>query len=114
MKGDLNKPADKAPQFFYHLGDVVYFNGQIADYYDQFYDHTTTTTSRSSRPGKSRRLILTLPIRSKPLDGWVRYFLGLEPRVNPEAHDAPRVTMSLPNVYFTLNCHIRNHRWHVH
>jgi hypothetical protein len=26
------------------------------------------------------------------------------PRINPESHDAPRATMSLPNVYFTLNC----------
>jgi hypothetical protein len=26
------------------------------------------------------------------------------PRINPGSHDAPRATMSLPNVYFTLNC----------
>src|SRR5260370_9796194 len=26
------------------------------------------------------------------------------PGINPGSHDAPRATMSLPNVYFTLNC----------
>jgi hypothetical protein len=26
------------------------------------------------------------------------------PRINPDSHDAPRATMSLPNVYFNLNC----------
>jgi acid phosphatase type 7 len=28
----------KAPQFCYHVGDVVYFTGLNADYYAQFYD----------------------------------------------------------------------------
>ncbi len=38
MKGDLNKPAGSAPSFFYHLGDVVYYNGEISEYYAQFYE----------------------------------------------------------------------------
>lgn len=25
------------PSFFYHLGDVVYFNGEDVNYHDQFY-----------------------------------------------------------------------------
>jgi acid phosphatase type 7 len=38
MKGDLNRADGSAPTFFYHLGDVVYYNGQITDYYSQFYE----------------------------------------------------------------------------
>lgn len=38
VKGDLNRTDGTAPMFFYHLGDVVYFNGQITEYYDQFFE----------------------------------------------------------------------------
>jgi hypothetical protein len=26
------------PSFFYHLGDVVYYNGEASEYYSQFYE----------------------------------------------------------------------------
>lgn len=31
-------PAPGAPAFFYHLGDVIYYNGQSDLYHDQFYE----------------------------------------------------------------------------
>jgi len=102
MKADL-EAGDHAPSFFYHLGDVVYYNGQISDYYDQFYepyDHYTAPII--SIPGNHDGD----PINSSQvsLDGWVRYFMQGTPHVNPESQDAPRTTMSQPNVYFTLHC----------
>jgi predicted phosphodiesterase len=33
-----NSGPDERPAFFYHLGDVVYFNGQAEDYQNQFYE----------------------------------------------------------------------------
>jgi hypothetical protein len=101
MKKDLLLPDDQAPSFFYHLGDVVYFNGQIEDYYDQFYepyDHYTAPII--AIPGNHDGD----PINSSQtsLDGWVRYFMSATPQINPDSRDAPRVTLSLPNVYFTL------------
>lgn len=102
MKGDLLLPDATRPRFFYHLGDVVYYNGQIADYYSQFYepyDHYGIP-------------ILGIPgnhdgdpadVTQISLDGWVRYFMTAKPVVRPESKDAPRVTLSLPNPYFTLN-----------
>ncbi len=102
MKGDLLLADDARPRFFYHLGDVVYFNGEIADYYGQFYepyDHYDPP-------------ILAIPgnhdgdpvnAQQTSLDGWVRYFMQPAAVVQPESKDAPRVTLSLPNVYFTLN-----------
>src|SRR5438105_2993664 len=38
------------------------------------------------------------------LDGWVAFFMTDPPHTDPESADAPRVTMSQPNVYFTLDC----------
>jgi hypothetical protein len=103
MKGDLLLPRGDVPTFFYHLGDVVYFNGEISDYYDQFYepyDHYTVPIiaipgNHDGAPANDAQT---------SLDGFVRYFMSPTPRINPESQDAPRVTMSLPNVYFTLVC----------
>ena len=103
MKTDLNEADIKRPRFFYHLGDVVYYNGEIDRYYDQFYepyDHYDAPII--AVPGNHDGD----PINNQQtsLDGWVRYFMTPMPVVNPDSHDAPRVTLSLPNVYFTLNC----------
>lgn len=103
MKGDLNLPADLRPQFFYHLGDVIYYNGEISKYYDQFYepyDHYSAPII--AIPGNHDGDPINLSQTS--LDGWVRYFMNGAPVVQPESQDAPRVTLSLPNVYFTVHC----------
>ncbi|SRR6266851_1048816 len=103
MKGDLNKKPGDAPNFFYHLGDVVYYNGQISEYYGQFYEpYNHYTPPIIAIPGNHDGDPIDASQTS--LDGWVAYFMTPTPRINPEAHDAPRVSMSLPNVYFTLNC----------
>ena len=103
MKGDLLLDQDQVPSFFYHLGDVVYFNGQIDDYYAQFYEPYDNygppiIAIAGNHDGA--------PINSSQpsLDGWTRFFMTPSPQINPESQDAPRATMSLPNVYFTLLC----------
>jgi hypothetical protein len=103
MKDDLNNPKGERPSFFYHLGDVVYYNGEYQQYYDQFYepyDHYEAPIF--SIPGNHDGDPVDASQLS--LDGWVAYFMTNPPHVDPESHDAPRVTMSQPNVYFTLNC----------
>ncbi len=103
MVKDLALGSGAAPSFFYHLGDVVYFNGQITDYYAQFYEpYAKYSAPIISIPGNHDGD----PINSSQtsLDGWVAYFMQATPHVDPNSHDAPRVTMSLPNVYFTLDC----------
>jgi hypothetical protein len=102
MKRDLLLPADRAPSFFYHLGDVVYYNGQIDDYYDQFYDpYYHYTAPIIAIPGNHDGD--PIDDSQTSLDGWVRYFMSAAPQINPDSRDAPRVTMSLPNIYFTLD-----------
>jgi len=103
MKADLGLPAADVPSFFYHLGDVVYFNGQLGDYYSQFYEpYDGYTTPIISIPGNHDGD----PVDSTQvsLDGWVAYFMTAQPHVDPASHDVPRVTMSQPNVFFTLLC----------
>jgi hypothetical protein len=104
MKADLiDKSESERPQFFYHLGDVVYYNGEHDQYYDQFYepyDHYDAPII--SIPGNHDGDPIDASQTS--LDGWVAYFMTATPHVDPESRDAPRVTMSQPNVYFTLKC----------
>lgn len=101
MKNDL--AAENSPSFFYHLGDVVYYNGEPSEYYSQFYepyDHYQAP-------------ILGIPgnhdgdpvdANQTSLDGWVQFFMTEQPHIDPISMDAPRVTMSLPNVYYTVEC----------
>lgn len=103
MEADLQLAADQLPRFFYHLGDVVYFNGQVTDYYSQFYEpYNHYNAPIIAIPGNHDGD----PINSSQtsLDGWVRYFMQPDAHINPESQDAPRATMSQPNVYFTLDC----------
>lgn len=103
MKGDLIKPAGQVPDFFFHLGDVVYYNGEIDKYYEQFYDpYDHYSAPIFSIPGNHDGD--PVDDTQTSLDGWVRYFMSSSAQIRPESHDAPRVTMSQPNVYFTLNC----------
>jgi acid phosphatase type 7 len=103
MKEDLDLGPGEVPAFFYHLGDVVYFNGQISDYYGQFYEpYNHYTPPVISIPGNHDGD--PIDTSQVPLDGWARYFMTPTPHVNPESQDAPRATMSLPNVYFALEC----------
>ena len=103
MKGDLNLPPDAVPAFMYIVGDVVYFDGEVGDYYDQFYEpYDQYNAPIIAIPGNHDGD----PVDSSQvsLDGFVRYFMTPTPIVQPESKDAPRVTLSLPNVYFTLEC----------
>ena len=84
MKGDLNKPAGSAPDFFYHLGDVVYYNGQISEYYAQFYEpYNHYDVPIISIPGNHDGDPINASQTS--LDGWVDYFMTPGPRINPNS-----------------------------
>jgi hypothetical protein len=91
------------PAFFYHLGDVIYFNGESVDYKWQFYEpyqyyaapifavpgnHDGDT---SVRPGDA-------PDPEPSLTGFINNFCDTAP------HQVPyRTTMTQPYVYWTLD-----------
>ena len=110
LKADADAlPADKKPAFFYHLGDVVYFAGDIIKYPDNFYttykdypgfivaiagNHDCQPDNPSDGPGD--------PDKS-PLDGWVQNFMSPDP-TTPGTNQigADRTQMDLPNVFWTF------------
>ena len=95
------------PAFFYHLGDVIYFDGQADRYYPQFYlPYEYYPNPIIAIPGNhdgdrydNGRLVETTP----SLAAFVQNFCAATPGMHtPEAMDTPRTAMIQPNVYFTL------------
>ncbi len=102
MIRQLSAGGPTAPQFCYHVGDVVYFTGMNADYYAQFYEpYSHYTPPIFAIPGNHDGEVDD-PTAQTSLDGWVDYFMQAKPDVDPISKDAPRVGLNLPNVYWTL------------
>ncbi len=91
-----------APAFCYHLGDVVYYNGEGTQYYPQFYEpYRDYPAPILAIPGNHDGDPLDASLEPS-LAAFVRTFCAKSPGVLPEAGDAPRTTMVQPNVYWTL------------
>lgn len=89
------------PAFMYVLGDCVYFNGQIQQYYAQYYQpYEHYLAPIFAVPGNHDGD----PIApEKSLDGFIRNFCAPKPGTKmPESQDSPRTAMIQPNVYWTL------------
>jgi hypothetical protein len=102
MEDDLDKnTADGAyPAFLYITGDCVYFNGEVTEYYKQFYQpyefyHGPIFAVPGNHDGEN------LPGQNS-LDGFVRNFCAPAPVKMPESGDSHRTAMVQPNVYWTL------------
>lgn len=90
------------PSFFYHLGDVVYYDGELPNYYPEFYE------PYMNYPGP----IVAIPgnhdgdenpqTGESSLEGFVRNFCSQAAVTTPEAQDSPRTAMTQPNVYWTF------------
>src|SRR5438132_4426915 len=97
-----NPPDPSAnPAFLYVLGDCVYFNGEVAQYYAQFYHpYEHYVAPIFAVPGNHDGD----PVApEKSLDRFVRNFCAKQPGMKtPESHDSPRTAMTQPNVYWTL------------
>jgi hypothetical protein len=104
-----NLGSDKKPAFYYHLGDVVYFAGDIDKYGDNFYETYKDYPS------------FILPIAGNhdcqpddpqdgpidptkyPLDGWVQNFMSKNPsQLGSLKTGSGRTQMDLPNVFWTF------------
>jgi len=91
----------EGPVFFYHLGDVVYFNGEKDLYQSQFYDPYQhypgpIVAIAGNHDGAS-------PRGGPPsLEGFMENFCSAQPRHTWMAGPSNRTTMIQPNVYWTL------------
>ena len=99
--------ADRAnaptPAFFYHLGDVVYFNGDESEYGPQFYEpYAHYNAPIFAIPGNHDGDNSDDP--SVPsLTAFVQNFCSTTPHLDPQATEFNRDTMDQPNVYWTLD-----------
>ena len=93
------KPAE-TPAFLYITGDCVYFNGEVKEYYRQFYQpyefyHAPIFAVPGNHDGEN------LP-GDNSLEGFVRNFCAPAAVKMPESGDSHRTAMVQPNVYWTL------------
>lgn len=103
MEADLatGEPAD-APRFFYHLGDVVYYYGEHENYYGQFYEpYSLYSAPVLPIPGNHDGDVIP-HITTPSLGAFVENFCSTASRHTPEAGDSNRLSVTLPNVYWTL------------
>ncbi|MGN6346885.1 MAG: metallophosphoesterase family protein [Candidatus Nitrosocosmicus sp.] len=88
--------------FFYHLGDVVYYNGESEKYYDQFYDpYQYYIHPIFAIPGNHDGDPLPSSGESS-LEAFVRNFCSRSTEITKDAGDVNKSPMTQPNVYWTL------------
>jgi acid phosphatase type 7 len=95
-------PADR-PSFFYHLGDVVYYDGEGANYWPEFYEpYLIYPAPIVAIPGNHDGDVNPATGETS-LQAFVRNFCSQSAVISPDNRDAPRRTMTQPNVFWTLN-----------
>jgi len=97
---DPNAGIGGNPAFLYITGDCVYFNGEVEQYYAQFYEpYEFYPRPIFAVPGNHDGE--NLPDEDT-LKGFVRNFCAPKPVKMPESQDSHRTAMVQPNVYWTL------------
>jgi hypothetical protein len=97
QKLDADEPP---PEFLYLLGDCIYYNGELSQYPQQFYEpYAHYPAPIFAVPGNHDGD--PLPGASS-LDGFVANFCTASPQVPSQAQSTGRTTMTQPNVYWTL------------
>lgn len=104
-----NSPAGKTPAFFYHLGDVVYFAGDVdkyaANFYETYKDYPGFIVAIPGNHDCQPDDPLDGPVdpNKKPLDGWVQNFMAANPgQLGSLQTGSGRTQLDLPNVYWTF------------
>jgi predicted phosphodiesterase len=97
------QPGDN-PLFFYHLGDVVYYDGEVSKYYDQFFEPYIHYPAPifAIAGNHDGDLDPSDPNPPASLAGFMEVFCDTEPHHLPIARDSQRSSMIQPNVYWTL------------
>ncbi|HYR38166.1 MAG TPA: metallophosphoesterase [Methylomirabilota bacterium] len=102
MEADFHPGSDPSenPAFLYIVGDCVYFNGEVKEYYKQFYQpYEFYPGPIFAVPGNHDGE--NLP-DDDTLKGFTRNFCAKRPVKMPESGDSLRTAMVQPSVYWTL------------
>jgi hypothetical protein len=96
-------PGDAAA-FLYLVGDVVYFNGESAKYYSQFYlPYQFYPGPIFAVPGNHDGEMDPGTSNDFSLEGFMRNFCAASPGPSPDAGDTDRDAMVQPYCYWTLD-----------
>jgi len=94
-------PTD-IPSFFYHLGDVVYYDGEGANYWAEFYEpYLNYNAPIVAIPGNHDGDV-NPSTGETSLAAFARNFCAQSAVISPDNREAPRRTMTQPNVFWTL------------
>jgi len=98
------------PQFFFHLGDVVYNYGHEEEYYPQFFEpYRHYRCPVFAIPGNHDADIDPFDTRKREsLEAFVKVFCDTESRPVTFAGASSRLSNVQPNVYFTLKTPLAN------
>jgi hypothetical protein len=110
LTADYDRSAGaEVPAFFYHLGDIVYFAGDIGKYGDCFYEtYAEYPAPIVSIPGNhdgqpDDPQDGPVDPAKKPLDGWIQNFMSADPhQLGSLKTNSSRTQLDLPNVYWTM------------
>ena len=99
---DYGEPPDR-PSFFYHLGNVVYYDGESANYWPEFYEpYLNYRAPIVAIPGNHDGDINPATGEAS-LAPFVRNFCAQSAIISQDNRDSPRRTMTQPNVFWALN-----------
>lgn len=104
-----NLPDDQKPAFYYHLGDVIYFAGDIdrygANFYETYKDYPIFIVAIPGNHDCQPDDPQDGPVdpNKYPLDGFVQNFMSKNPaQLGSLKTGADRTQMDLPNVFWTF------------
>lgn len=108
MEDDLS--SSNKPSFFYHLGDVAYYNAEDDSFYQQFFKaYENYMAPIFAIPGNHDSAWgIAGDLSSWNLNNFIKVFCQQEPGPVDIAKDMPRTCMIQPNVYWTLQTPLAN------
>lgn len=103
MIGDFQEPAKRdLPQFFFHLGDVIYNFGEQQFYYDQFYDPYRDYPAPILALAGNHDGMVAPGVNAASLAAYLDNFCQEGFVVTPEAGGLSRTAQIQPGVFFTF------------
>jgi hypothetical protein len=104
MTADFDDPVQgDRPNFFFHLGDVIYSFGEAAYYYDQFYDpYRDYPAPIIALAGNHDGIVSPLATDVPTLAAFLENFCATGFVVTPEAGGLSRTAQIQPGVFYTF------------
>jgi Calcineurin-like phosphoesterase len=94
--------AENRPQFFFHLGDVIYNFGERQYYYDQFYEPYRDYPAPILAIAGNHDGMVAPGVATPSLAAFIDNFCAEDFEVRPEAGGLSRTAQIQPGVFFTF------------